>query len=286
MRVALIINPGSGSIDDPQDVVALLRDAGADEVTTFALGEEAAAAGSGADRLLVAGGDGTIAPIALAAADAGVPLGVLPAGTANDFARALGLPLDLTSAARVALEEPATSRPVEVCVTADGRPFVNAANAGLAVRAAREASGLKAILGPLAYGVGALRAGLRAPAIPFEVTLDGESFFSGPAWQVIVSGTGHFGGGSAVGDTDPDDGLLDVTVVPAGARIALVRRAFGLRRGTLDHQDAVPHARGRVARVRMAADADGRGFNVDGELVKVAALEAHVHSRRCEVLVP
>ncbi len=104
MHVALIINPGSGSIDDPEDVVALLRDAGADEVTTFALGEEAAAAGSGADRLVVAGGDGTIAPSALAAADAGVPLGVLPAGTANDFARALGLPLDLGRAAAVALE--------------------------------------------------------------------------------------------------------------------------------------------------------------------------------------
>lgn len=286
MRVALIINPASGAIRDPADIVALLRSAGATEVRSFALGEEEAAARSGADRMVVAGGDGTIGPSALAAADGGVPLAVLPAGTANDFARALGLPLDLEQAARVALSPTPTTRPVEVCVTADGRPFVNAANAGLAVRAAREARGLKARLGPLAYGLGAVRAGLRAPAIEVDVTLDGRPFFSGAAWQVAVSGTGHFGGGSAVGDTDPDDGLLDVTVVPAGARIALARRAYGMRRGTLDAQHGVPHARARTARVHMATDAEGRGFNVDGELVKVAALEAHVHPRRAEVLVP
>jgi len=286
MRTALVVNPGSGSIDDPQDVVELLREHGASEVLRFACGEEAAAVASGADRLVVAGGDGTIAPSARAAADAGMPMGVLPAGTANDFARALGIPLDLHAAARVALRADGPTRPVEVCLTGDDRPFVNAANAGLAVRAAREANGLKARLGPLAYAVGAVRAGLLAPAIGVDITLDGKAFFHGEAWQISISGTGRFGGGSAVGETDQDDGLLDITVVPALHRSTLVRRAYGLRRGTLGEQRDVPHERAREVRVRLDADDDERGFNIDGELVKVATLDVSVHPRRVEVVVP
>ncbi|PTL59348.1 diacylglycerol/lipid kinase family protein [Paraconexibacter algicola] len=286
MRTALVLNPASGSVRDPQAVVDLLQESGASEVVRFACGEEAAAVASGADRLIVAGGDGTIGPSARAAADAGVPLGVLPAGTANDFARALGLPLDLAAAARVALAPTPSTRPAEVCLTADDRPFVNAANAGLAVRAAREASGMKARLGPLAYMAGAVRAGLRAPAIGVQVTLDGRPFFDGEAWQVSVSGTGRFGGGSAVGETDQDDGLLDVTIVPAVNRRSLVRRAYGLRRGTLGEQHDVPHERARRVRVHLDADDDHRGFNVDGELVVVATLEVHVHPRRVAVIVP
>lgn len=286
MRTALVLNPGSGSIDDPDEVVELLRRAGAEEVLRFDCGEEARAVAAGASRLVVAGGDGTIAPSALAAADAGLPLAVLAAGTANDFARALGLPLDLEEAARLAVRADARTRPVEVCVTADGRPFVNAANAGLAVRAAREAHGLKARLGPLAYGVGAVRAGLRAPAITVAVTLDGAPFFTGEAWKVSVSGTGRFGGGSAIGETDQDDGLIDVTVVPARHRATLIRHAYGLRRGTLKEQSDVPHERARRVGVHIEADKDHRGFNVDGELLEVGDLDVQVHPRRAQVVVP
>lgn len=283
MRIALVLNPGSGSIDDPDAVVELLREHGASEVLRFAPGEEDAAAATRPDRLVVASGDGCIAPSARAAADAGLPLAILAGGTANDFARALGIPLDLDAAARLALDDDAAVRPVEVCVTGEDRAFVNAANAGLAVRAAREAHGLKARLGPLAYAAGALKAGLTAPAVEAEVVLDGVSWFTGRAWQISVSGTGHFGGGSAVGDTDQDDGLLDVTVVPAGPRVALARRAYGLRRGTLELQAAVPHERGREVRVQLT---DGRGFNIDGELVRTSVVEVHVHPRRVDVVVP
>lgn len=286
MRTALVINPGSGSVDDPDDVVALLRDHGVSDVVRFGVGEHAAAVAADVERVVVAGGDGSVAPVARAAADAGLPLAILPAGTANDFARALGIPLDLPEAAALAVDPAASTRPVEVCLTGEDRPFVNAANAGLAVRAASEAHGLKAALGPLAYALGAAKAGLRAPAIDVDVTLDGASWFSGPAWQVIVSGTGRFGGGSAVGDTDQDDGLLDVTVVPAGARVALARRAYGLRRGTLREQDAVPHERATTARVHMRASAESRGFNIDGELVRSAALDARVHPARARIVVP
>lgn len=283
MRISLVINPRSGSIDGAGPIVERLGADGAD-VASFAPGEHASAVLERPDRLVVAGGDGTIGACALEAAEAGIPLAVVPAGTANDFARALGIPLDIDAAITLARDPEARTTPVEVALAGSSRPFVNVASAGLAVRAAREAAGLKARMGPVAYLVGALRAGLGARAVPVSVVADGERWFSGEAWQVVVSGTGRFGGGSAVGETDPDDGRLDITVVPAGPRLALARRAFGLRRGTLGEQDDVPHRRAREVHVDL--DGGDGGFNVDGELVDDRVLDFAVSPTRVKVVVP
>ena len=110
------------------------------------------------ERIVVAGGDGSIGCAAGAAGGAAVPLGVVPVGTANDFARALGLPDDLDEAVELAATGARTRR-LDLGAAGE-RPFVNAASAGLSPVAAGEAHGLKSALGPLAYAVGALRAGL------------------------------------------------------------------------------------------------------------------------------
>ena len=93
---------------------------------------------------------------------------------------------------------------------------------------------------------------------------DGSDAYAGEAWQAIVAVTGHFGGGAEIGAADPGDGVLDATVLPAGSRLALARRAWGLRRGTIAEQRDVCHARGHVIEVDLPA---GTEFNVDGELL-------------------
>ena len=99
--------------------------------------------------------------------------------------------------------------------------------------------------------------------------VDGEARFEGGAWQVIVAATGHFGGGSEIGAADPRDGVLDVTILPAGSRLALAHRAWGLRRGTVEQQRPVEHLRGEVVEVELPAGAE---LNVDGE-IRDAGLE-------------
>lgn len=263
VRIALVHNPGSGRGSDADELAAALRDAGAAEVTTRAIDAlDDGPPDRGTDRVVVAGGDGSIAPTAVWAADAGVPFAVIPAGTANDFARALELPADRAEAVRLAADPRAALRPLELG-RADGRPFVNAANAGLAVHAARRAQPLKRQLGPLAYAVGAVRAGAREHPIDVTVSADGTERFRGSAWQVIVAATGAFGGGSQIAPASPDDGVLDVTVITAGPRPGLVRRAFGLRRGTLHEQDGVVRVTGHDVEVTLPA---GEAWNVDGEL--------------------
>jgi diacylglycerol kinase family enzyme len=80
---------------------------------------------------------------------------------------------------------------------------------------------------------------------------------------VIVGGTGAFGGGSRLGRADPGDGLADVAVVEAGPRVALVRRAWGMRTGRLEDQQGVVHVRGDRLDLEVPP---GTAFNVDGEL--------------------
>jgi diacylglycerol kinase (ATP) len=266
--IALIANPRSGS-SDPGEVASYLRDAGA-EVELFALDEAERAGASGASRIVIAGGDGSVGPVAAIAGGANLPLGVMAAGTANDFARGMGLPQDLEEAARLAVRG-TRLRALELGWMAapggdsKGRPFVNVASLGLPAPAAERAGSLKATLGPLAYAVGALGAGLSARPVRCRATCDGSLVHDGPAWQVTVACSGAFGAGARIEEADPTDGELDLVAAAAGSRLRLPALAYRLRRGGLTERAGIGHARGASIELDAPANAE---FNVDGELVR------------------
>jgi diacylglycerol kinase (ATP) len=276
VRVALVVNPASGGGLDPEPLVRAM-DA---DVAVYALAELERAASGAPDRLVVAGGDGTIAPVAELAGRLGVPLGVIPGGTANDYVRATGLPVDPVAAAALAVTG-TELRAYELGRLGDGRPFVNVASAGLASVAARRAAPLKPRLGPLAYGVGAVRAAATAAPLRCAVRADGATVFEGAAWQVILAVTGAFGGGSGVAAADPSDGDLDAAILPAGTRIGLARRAWGLRRHTIAEQRGVEHHRGAVIELDVPPATEA---NVDGE-VRSGGLERVTAERDAYELV-
>jgi diacylglycerol kinase (ATP) len=278
MLIALVANPRSGGGTRSEDLAGRLRSLGA-EVRIWPVEEAGQAVG---ERIVAAGGDGTVGLCADRAGELGVPLAVVPAGTANDFVRAHGLPPDVDGALRLAVEGMRTLR-VELGRIEGGPPFVNVVNAGLAPVAARRAAPLKRRLGSLAYTVGALRAALTAPPLECRIWVDGRNAFSGRAWQVIVSATGAFGGGSEVGAADPVDGDLDVTVLPAGRRLGLIRRAYGLRRGHIADQRGVRHMRGRTVDLRLPPRAE---VNVDGEVLTRSRLRLRGERDAFELVVP
>jgi diacylglycerol kinase family enzyme len=283
VRIALAANRASGGGLDPEPLVAAMRSRGA-EVELYGCDADdlERAAAWGPERLAVAGGDGTIGPVAETAGRLDVPLAVIPTGTANDFARAYGLPGDPQEAAALAVESERT-KPLELGRLADGRPFVNVASAGLASVAARNAQPLKPRLGPLAYGVGALRAAARERPLPVTVRADGREVFSDGAWQVIVAVSGAFGGGSGVAEADPDDGVLDLVILPAGSRAGLARRAWGLRQRTIAQQSDVPHERAHVVEADLPA---GSEINVDGEIREGGLERVTVEARAFRLVVP
>jgi diacylglycerol kinase (ATP) len=280
VRIALLANPGSGREDTSDDVLEALRRHGA-QVESFPVDDPEGAVASGPDRVVVASGDGTIAKVAAHAAGAGIPLAVVPSGTANDFARAMGIPREQMAAARLAATGGRTRR-VDLGHTT-ARPFLNTAAAGLSIPALRRASHLKPLLGPMGYPAGAVWAALRARPLSVRVTCDEREFFAGPAWQVIIANTGAFGGGSDAGPADPADGLLDVVVIAAGPRWRLALHGLDLRRGRIGDRDGV--VRVRAERVEVVRGGDGL-LNVDGDIVRGAGAALTVDAGALEVVVP
>jgi diacylglycerol kinase family enzyme len=107
MRVAAIINSEAGSVQgaglDAESLSAMFRQAGYEPDVRFVPGEKAVAAAqealaAGAEVVAAGGGDGTIRSIASVLVGGAVPLGVLPLGTLNHFARDLGIPGELQAA--------------------------------------------------------------------------------------------------------------------------------------------------------------------------------------------
>jgi diacylglycerol kinase family enzyme len=277
MIIALLANTDSGD-GDSRRVARLLRKDGA-RVCEFAPDQVGEAARSGAARLAIAGGDGSIAPAASAAGQAGIPVAVIPVGTANDFAASAGLPEDLDEACRLAARG-ARRRPTDIARLGE-RPFVNVASAGLAPAAARTASGLKGRLGSLAYLLGAIAAAARAQPVECALACDGRPLFSGKAWQAIVGCSGAFGAGASIGGSS-DDGLLHAVAVPAGPRLALLLRAHGLRRGSIGEQSGVASGDGRRVDLGLPP---GTELNVDGELVESGPVTVTVEPGAFELVV-
>ena len=278
MRIALLVNESSGSGTDGDAIEAALRGEGAD-VRRLPAERTDDVAAQEPDRVVIASGDGGIAPAAEAAGAIGVPLALVPSGTANDLARRMGLPSGTADACRLAVRGRRLRR-LDLGRLGD-HPFVNVASAGLATGAARRAGPLKRALGPLAYMAAAVATAATERPLRCAVSCDGRGVFSGEAWQVVIACSGAFGAGSRVAEADPSDGLLDVVAIAAGPRLRLARHAYGLRRGRLSHQPGVVHARGAVVGLDLPA---GERMNVNGELLP-SAPRAAIEPGRFELVV-
>ena len=179
------------------------------------LAKEAAA--DGVDTVVAGGGDGSLNEVVSGVVDGSGPprcsLGLLPLGTANDFAHGCGLPIeDLTAALRLAAEsEPC---PIDLA-TISGRVVVNVASGGFGTRVTVETPPeLKKVLGKVSY--------LLTGATRFNEFGSEEGTFRGPdfEWQgpivALAVGNGRQAGGGVqlCPEALLDDGLLDVAILP------------------------------------------------------------------------
>lgn len=270
-RLLVVTNQAAGTADGGNVGVALdvlAQDADVRvEPCADAAQLDALLEGRGDRTLVLAGGDGSLHLAVerlrrrgeLSADD---PVGLLPMGTGNDFARAVGLPLDPAEAAhRVLVGRP---RPLDLVEDDAGGVVVNAVHLGVGAAAAEQASAWKDKLGKAAYAVGSAVAGMGPVGWTLRVEADGVVIHDGePVLMVGVANGRSIGGGAELApDAAPDDGWLDVVVATSTGPLARLGFGVAMREGEHVERDDVTMVRARSVTV------SGEDFplNADGEL--------------------
>lgn len=184
----------------------------------------AEAVAGGAERVVVIGGDGIVHDVVQELAGTEVVLGVVAHGTGNDFARALGLPLDdPVAGARAAMAEPVS---VDLIRSEHGWA-TTVVCAGFPAQVNERANRMRFPRGSSKYTVATflLLPRLRDESVRLEIdTGSGVEIVDGPVNMLGAANTAFFGGGMKIcPDADPADGMIDLAVVQPLSRVQLLR---------------------------------------------------------------
>jgi YegS/Rv2252/BmrU family lipid kinase len=304
----LIFNPVAGQ-EEPEEMLAKIKEGLADldlkvlETKPDVSAEEltAKAVKEGADLVIASGGDGTVGAVAGKLLNTGVPMGIIPRGTANAFSVALGIPTHIDSpinfvqyACEVIMQGHTTTVDTAHVTTTEVTDYVMILLAGIGFEAEvcanadREA---KDKLGPLAY----IKAGLDqlSGATGFEatITIDGKEAMqdrlgavtianAAPSFSVLAHGED--------GQCTPDDGLLDIVAYLHSDStmqnvMDMARQVRHALLGTREKDDRVRS--GHVKEVKIECDPPQRVV-LDGELLGTTPLTAKVIPASLVVCTP
>jgi diacylglycerol kinase family enzyme len=236
----------------------------------------------GARLVFVWGGDGMVQRCVDTLAGSGVPVAILPAGTANLLATNLGVPRDLHEAVRIGLH--GRRRTLDLG-RVNGEHFAVMAGAGFDGAMIRDAGrGLKDRLGRLAYVWTGLRH-VGDSACRVSIRVDGHKWFEGRATCVLFGNVGTVTGGVEVFDgARPDDGWLDIGVTTAKDAVQWARTLGRIATGDARRSPFVRTTRGRTVDVRlgtrMVYELDG------GERAPAARLKVRLVPEAVTICVP
>jgi diacylglycerol kinase (ATP) len=266
-HIAFVVHGARADRQDIRHLIGWVRDKGhlVEPMPTYEPGQAAAfaadAARRGVDVIAAAGGDGTINEVVNGLDGQDVPLGIIPVGTANDFARQVGIPPDADHAMDVILQR----KPQRLdTASLNGRRFLNVSTGGLGAEATAETpSEIKETLGPVAYAISGMRK--LAGAQPYHACFRGDGFsYEGDFLMFAVGLTRSAGGGTLVTPlASMTDGLLDLCIVEGMSRGGFARTVLKVKRGEHLGEDGVRYV--QLPHVTIEAT-EPLAVNVDGEI--------------------
>jgi diacylglycerol kinase (ATP) len=271
----IIVNPTAGSIVEIDALLEQLRRLNPKELRVTKRAGEAerfarSAIRGGCSYVVAAGGDGTlnevINGIAAPHFRRGIRVGILPLGTANDFARSIGLPSGVEE--NIEILRAKQTVPIDLVHVKSKRTryFVNVSAGGFSGLVDEKLTPeIKATWGPLAYLRSAAAALPELHAYHTTIVFDDTDKLVIELYNVIVANGRFVAGGLPIApEADPADGLLDIVLVPKhpAAKVALLAAEMLLGRHL--SSNALIFRRARKISVRSRP---GMWFNVDGELV-------------------
>ena len=296
MRWMIIVNPVSGGgrhLPLLKKALKYFRKKG-DEVVvhqTSGPGEGTEVArdrGRGFDAVVAAGGDGTIHEVIGGLAGTGVPLGILPWGTGNVFAKEMGLPRRVKALCKVIRKGHTVDLDLGL---ADGRPFLLMASVGLDAYALLQMSRgrSKKIWGMVAYALAGMAALVRYRHPPIEVVLDDGTRDRGSF--LLVSNTRLYGAFFVFHPhADPTDGLLDVFLFRDSGRWKFLGLVVQMvwHRWTKATRPLGALGRHGLYQVKSLSILSGhaRPMQVDGDFLEGGAIEIGIAPRALRVILP
>lgn len=297
-RWRLILNGKSAGDDAVREAVQALRDAGValDVRVTWEGGDAeryvAEAIADGVGTIIAGGGDGTLSEVVTTlahrgeAADALPVLGLLPLGTANDFATAAGICAAPDVALRLVRDTPAAAIDLlKLQANGDTHWVANLASGGFGTEVTTEThEGLKKWLGGLAYVLTGLSRLGRIE--PLRARLHGPDFEWEGEFIALAIGNGRQAGGGQTLCPDAliDDGLLDVTIVPPLEGELLATFGTAMTEGKLAALDDVA-VRRQLQWIEIDA-ADALTLNLDGEPVEAGHFRIDCVPKRLRMQLP
>jgi diacylglycerol kinase (ATP) len=267
-RIALVVNPTSGRGLGARVAPVVRRrfeEAGitVDEYTTTCAEDvgriSADVIASGADAVTLIGGDGTIHLGAQVLAKSGMPFGVIPAGTGNDFARGIGVPLkDPVKAADLIVA--GNTRAVDLAVAKD-EYITTIVAGGFDSLVNKRANAMSWPKGNARYTVATLAELRTFKPLEYVVTVDGEVIETKAMLVAVGTGPTYGGGLQICAGAEIDDGLLDITIIPPISRLTLLQMFPKLAKGTHVTDPRLRMLRGKSVRI----DSPGITAYADGE---------------------
>ncbi|MEO5695094.1 MAG: diacylglycerol kinase family protein [Usitatibacter sp.] len=223
----------------------------------------AEAAAANYERVVVAGGDGTIHLAVRGLANTATQLGVIPLGTGNDFARAAGLPLETEVAAKHLIE--GVARPVDLGAV-NGIPFCCVAGIGMDTPALEFIHSLPFAKRNIVYQAAAVKTLLTYPGCELEVELNGATVRERVIFAAF-SNTPTYAGGNPIAPTGSVfDGQLDYCLFAKRPKAALFKTFLEMRAGQHIGRDGV--LSGVANKVRVSGPAPV-AVTLDGELTDI-----------------
>ncbi|HXV24297.1 MAG TPA: lipid kinase [Alphaproteobacteria bacterium] len=286
-RALLLANRLSRSGDaDLASAIASLESAGI-AVLPFGIGDPAEIpklirAHRGRINLVVlGGGDGTMNAACGAILELGVPMAILPLGTANDLARTLGIPTELDQACAIAAN--GAARRIDLGL-ANGKHFFNVASIGLSAAVARTIDpGTKRRFGAAGYALAVMRELKEHRPFRAWIDCDGRRLRL-RSIQIAVGNGRHYGGGlTVVEDAAIDDHLLDLYSIAPASMLRLMLLAPALRTGRHGQFRGVHVLRGRRIEIRTRRPMP---VNTDGEVTTRTPVILEILPAAIEILVP
>ena len=247
---------------------------------------------NGVKELVVVGGDGSLNEVINGVSQSSldrleeIRIGIIPAGTGNDFARFLGISRNSDRA--VEIIKKGETRSIDLGLV-NSRYFVNISGVGFDAQIAENIRKRKFswVPGSIAYIYYIIKVLFRYKNIPLTITLDGESRIETNALMAAVGNTGFYGGGiNIIPSAKPDDSYFHMCLVRDVTKFEILKTLPGIYAGKHIDHPLVDEYRAKSVYIDTSISDGYVPVHADGDVLTYLPAKFSISSMKLKLIAP